>query len=66
MEIRPPIAGQAAHQRRSAADCSEFCEVVGVAAKAVVSRSGRSPHWVKVKNPNAPAVTREAEEDWGR
>jgi hypothetical protein len=29
-------------------------------------RSGRSPHWVKVKNPKAPAVTREAEEDWGR
>jgi hypothetical protein len=28
--------------------------------------SGRSPHWVKVKNPKAPAVTREAEEDWGR
>jgi hypothetical protein len=27
---------------------------------------GRSPHWVKVKNPKAPAVTREAEEDWGR
>jgi bifunctional non-homologous end joining protein LigD len=30
------------------------------------SRSGRSAHWVKVKNPKAPAVTREAEEDWGR
>jgi Fur family transcriptional regulator, iron response regulator len=29
-------------------------------------RSGRSPHWVKVKNPKAPAVTREAEEDWGK
>jgi bifunctional non-homologous end joining protein LigD len=29
-------------------------------------RSGRSPDWLKVKNPNAPAVTREAEEDWGR
>jgi ATP-dependent DNA ligase len=28
-------------------------------------RSRRSPHWVKVKNPKAPAVTREAEEDWG-
>ena len=28
-------------------------------------RSGRSPHWVKVKNPKAPAVKREAEEDWG-
>jgi len=24
----------------------------------------RSPHWVKVKNPKAPAVKREAEEDW--
>jgi hypothetical protein len=23
-------------------------------------------HWVKVKNPKAPAVGREAEEDWGR
>jgi bifunctional non-homologous end joining protein LigD len=29
-------------------------------------RSGRSPHWIKNKNPNAPAVRREAEEDWGR
>jgi hypothetical protein len=26
-------------------------------------RSGRSPHWVKVKNPKAPAVRCEAEED---
>jgi hypothetical protein len=25
----------------------------------------RSKYWVKVKNPNAPAVKREAEEDWG-
>ena len=29
-------------------------------------RSGRSPDWIKVKNPNAPALKREAEEDWGR
>jgi bifunctional non-homologous end joining protein LigD len=28
--------------------------------------SGRSPHWIKSKNPNAPAVRRETEEDWGR
>jgi ATP-dependent DNA ligase len=28
-------------------------------------RSGRSPDWIKSKNPNAPAVRREAEEDWG-
>ena len=27
---------------------------------------GRSPLWLKVKNPKAPAVKREAEEDWGR
>jgi len=23
------------------------------------------PHWIKTKNPAAPAVKREAEEDWG-
>jgi ATP-dependent DNA ligase len=26
----------------------------------------RSPDWLKMKNPAAPAVKREAEEDWGR
>ena len=29
-------------------------------------RSGRSPDWLKFKNPAAPAVRREVEEDWGR
>jgi len=28
-------------------------------------RSGRSPDWLKMKNPNAPVVKREAEEGWG-
>jgi bifunctional non-homologous end joining protein LigD len=28
--------------------------------------SGRSRHWIKSKNPAAPAVKREAEEDWGK
>jgi hypothetical protein len=28
--------------------------------------SGRWPDWLKMKNPDAPAVKREAEEDWGR
>jgi bifunctional non-homologous end joining protein LigD len=28
-------------------------------------RSGRSKDWLKLKNPKAPAVKREAEEDWG-
>jgi ATP-dependent DNA ligase len=28
--------------------------------------SGKSPHWLKSKNPESAAVKREAEEDWGR
>jgi hypothetical protein len=28
-------------------------------------RSGRSPDWLKMKNPEAPAVKREVEENWG-
>jgi hypothetical protein len=34
--------------------------------KALAADRGALPLWVKVKNPNAPAVRREAEEDWGR
>jgi ATP-dependent DNA ligase len=42
------------------------CE--GIVSKRLGSiyRGGRSPLWLKVKNPKAPAVKREAEEDWGR
>jgi bifunctional non-homologous end joining protein LigD len=29
-------------------------------------RSGRSPDWLKMKNADAPAVKREAEEEWGK
>jgi bifunctional non-homologous end joining protein LigD len=29
-------------------------------------RSGRSPDWLKMKNPACAAVTREAEEDWSK
>jgi len=29
-------------------------------------RSGRSPDWLKMKNAEASAVKREAEEDWGK
>jgi bifunctional non-homologous end joining protein LigD len=28
--------------------------------------SGRSNHWIKLKNPDSPAVKRETEEDWRR
>ena len=40
----------------------------GIVSKRLGSRyrSGRSPDWLKFKNPAAPPVKREAEEDWGR
>ena len=40
----------------------------GIVSKRLGSRyrSGRSPDWIKFKNPAAPAVKRETEEDWGR
>src|SRR5215469_18561296 len=46
--------------------CRLGCE--GIVSKKLGSiyRRGRSPLWLKVKNPNAPAVKREGEEDWGR
>jgi bifunctional non-homologous end joining protein LigD len=40
----------------------------GIVSKRLGSRyvSGRTRDWLKFKNPNAPAVKREAEEEWGR
>ena len=40
----------------------------GIVSKRLGSRyrSGRSPDWLKMKNPEAPAGKREAEEDWTR
>jgi ATP-dependent DNA ligase len=39
----------------------------GIVSKRLGSRhrSGRSKDWLKFKNPEAPAVKREAEEEWG-
>jgi ATP-dependent DNA ligase len=39
----------------------------GIVSKRVGSRyrSGRSKDWLKFKNPDALAMKREAEEDWG-
>jgi bifunctional non-homologous end joining protein LigD len=40
----------------------------GIVSKRLGSRyrSGRTTDWLKMKNPAAPAVKREAEEDWGK
>jgi hypothetical protein len=45
--------------------CALGCE--GIVSKRLGSpyRSGRVEHWLKIKNPAAPAVKREMEEDWG-
>jgi bifunctional non-homologous end joining protein LigD len=42
--------------------------VEGIVSKRLGSiyRSGRTNTWLKSKNPDAPAVRREAEEDWGK
>jgi bifunctional non-homologous end joining protein LigD len=44
--------------------CRLGCE--GIVSKRLGSpyRSGRTQHWIKVKNPQAPAVRREAKEEW--
>jgi bifunctional non-homologous end joining protein LigD len=46
--------------------CQLGCE--GIVSKRLGSRyrSGRSADWLKSKNPQAPAVRREAEEDWSQ
>ena len=46
--------------------CALGCE--GIVSKRLGSRyrSGRSQDWLKFKNPDAPAVRREAEEDWSK
>jgi bifunctional non-homologous end joining protein LigD len=44
--------------------CALCCE--GIVSKRLGTpyRAGRSAHWLKIKNPNAPAVQRLEEEDW--
>jgi hypothetical protein len=44
--------------------CALGCE--GIVSKRLGSPYGRVDHWLKLKNPTAPAVRPEAEEDWGR
>ena len=45
--------------------CKMRLEGVVSKRKDSAYRSGRSPDWLKMKNAAAPAVKREAEEDWG-
>ena len=44
--------------------CALGCEGIVSTRLGSLYRSGRADCWLKVKNPAAPAVTREAEEEW--
>ena len=46
--------------------CALGCEGIVSKRRGSRYRSGRSPDWLKFKNPAAPAVRREAEEDWAK
>ena len=57
----------------SLSEATSFSAFLQLGSEGIVSKrlgspyvSGRSRHWVKSKNPAAPAVTREEEEDWGK
>jgi hypothetical protein len=61
----PNTTGKWLSIRKSNA-CKLGLEGVVSKRKDSAYRSGRSPDWLKMKNPSAPALKREAEEDWGR
>jgi ATP-dependent DNA ligase len=44
--------------------CKLGCEDIVSKRLGLPCRSSRSKHWPKVKNPAAPAVRRETEEEW--
>jgi bifunctional non-homologous end joining protein LigD len=44
--------------------CALGCEGIVSKRLGMPYRAGRSAHWLKIKNPNAPAVRRLDEEDW--
>jgi ATP-dependent DNA ligase len=65
LQFNPHIGGE-----DGAAVFQHACELryEGIVSKRKGSRycSGRSPHWLKSKNPTSEAVRRETEEEWGR
>ena len=69
--LRHPHAGIAYNQHYDADGATIYKQACALGCEGIVSkrlgssyRSGRADCWVKVKNPAAPAVRREAEEDW--
>jgi bifunctional non-homologous end joining protein LigD len=81
-EVRKATLGSVLRQGRPGLRINEHLEYPGdmvfrhackMGLEGIVSkrlgpyyRSGRTRDWLKFKNPEAPAVKREAEEEWGR
>ena len=65
--LRGTHGGIAFNQHYEAEDAIIYKHDCALVSKSLGSpyRAGRADCWVKVKNPSAPAVRREAEEDWG-
>jgi hypothetical protein len=53
---------------RHLADAAMTDRLEGIVSKRLgsINRSGKCKDWLKFKNPDAPAVKRESEEDWGK
>jgi len=71
--LRRPHGGIAFNQHYTCEGAVVFKHACALGCEGIVSkrfgspyRSGRVEHWLKIKNLAAPAVKREAEEDWGK
>ena len=60
----PSMRPLAARVRSSISTRALGCEGNREQALRITYRAGRSAHWLKIKNPAAPAAKREAEEEW--
>jgi ATP-dependent DNA ligase len=67
------LVGTTSYRSRPSNGPTVFAHACKMGLEGIVSkrknstyRSGRSPDWLKSKNPACAAVKREAEEDWGR
>jgi hypothetical protein len=69
--LRDPHSGIALNQHYDADGAAVFKSACALGCEGIVSkrlgspyRSGRTDPWLKIKNPRAPAATREWEEEW--
>jgi len=66
LEVRKATLASIVAKARPGIRFNEHIEGIVSKRKDSPYRSGRSPDWLKMKNADAPAVKREAEEDWGK